>query len=504
MVALLNQVNDFVWGTPFLLFVFLVGIYYMFRGKFFTFTHFGHIMKHTLGSLTSQEANAKSQRKISSFEAVCIAIGGCVGCANISGVATAIATGGPGAVFWMWLWAVFAMMVKLAEVALGCYYRSKDENGNYFGGAMYYIEKGIGREMGMKKFAGVLAMLFCLCFIFQSIQGSQAYTIAEILNGSFGFNMILVTVLYSLFVMYVIWAGTPRISKFATRLVPVMCVVYLIGGLVLIVMNIGNLPAALVSIFRDAFTGRAAFGGFVGATVSKAISSGVSRSMNSNEAGQGSATLVHGSADTAHPVRQGLWGAFEVFIDTIVVCSITALAVLCSGAWETGATGATLTMAAFSTVFGNFSSVFIGIMALMFGFTTTAGWYVYYANTIAYMFRQKPVLRDRLITVFKIYFPLMNVVIVSWITLTGNDAELFWTLVSLVTALPIAVNLLAMAFLGNKFVELFKDYKARYMNQGTVDSKFYVFYEDDPKIAKEEEAIRAELRKISQAHGRHR
>jgi len=500
MVQLLNTINDLVWGTPFIVFVFLVGVYYMLRGGFFTFTHFGHIMKNTLGSLTSKEANTKKEGTVSPFEAVCVAIGGCVGCANISGVATAIATGGPGAVFWMWLWALFAMMVKLAEVALGCYYRGKDENGNYYGGSMYYIEKGIGREMGMKKTAGVLAFLFCLCFVLQSIQGSQAFTIAEILHNSFGFNMIAVTVAYSLFVMYVIWAGTPRICAFASKLVPIMCVVYLLGGIVLIVVNIGNLPAALASIFHDAFTGRAAFGGFLGATVAKAISSGVSRSMNSNEAGMGSSPLVHGSADTVHPVRQGLWGAFEVFIDTLVVCSVTALAVLCSGVWDSGATGATLSMMAFETAFGRFSSVFIGIMALMFGFTTTAGWYVYYANTIAYILRRKPILRDRLITAFKIYFPLMNIVIVCWVVLTGNDANLFWTLVSLVTALPVAVNLVAMLFLGKKFSSIFADYKARYLGKGQVDPNFHVFYEDDPEIARQEEAIREELRKVSSAH----
>lgn len=498
MVALLNQINDLVWGMPFIIFVLIVGVYYMIRGGFFTITHFGHIMHNTLASLTSKEARTKTEGMVSPFEAVCVAIGGCVGCANISGVATAIVTGGPGAVFWMWLWALFGMMIKMAEVALGCYYRSQDEKGNYYGGSMYYIEKGIGREMGYEKLAGVLAFLFCFCFVFQSIQGSQAYTIAEILHASFGFDMILVTVLYALFVMYVIWKGAPAICSYASKLVPFMCVAYLIAGIVLIIVNIQNFPGAVYSIFHDAFTGRAAVGGFVGATVAKAMSSGISRSMNSNEAGMGSSPLIHGSADAVHPVRQGLWGAFEVFIDTLVVCSVTAFAVLCSGVWDNGQAGATLSITAFQSVFGIYSSVFIGIMALMFGFTTTAGWYIYYANTIAYICRRKPILRDHLITAFKIYFPLMNVVIVSWITLTGNDATLFWTLVSLVTALPVAVNLIAMLILGGKFSTIFKDYKARYLGVGKVDPNYYVFYEDDPEIAKREEAIRAEIRKISE------
>ena len=454
------------------------------------------MLKNTLGSLTSKEANTKQEGRVSPFEAVCVAIGGCVGGANISGVATAVATGGPGAVFWMWVYAFFGMMIKLAETALGCYYRSKDERGNYYGGAQYYIEKGIGREMGKKKFAAFFSVLFCIAFILQSIQGSQGYNIAETLNNAFGWNMIVVVFCYALFVIWVIWNGTPHISMVASRAVPFMCVLYILGGIAIIIVNITKVPDAIVSIFVDAFRGRAAVGGFIGASVAQAIRQGVNRSVNSNEAGMGSSPLVHGSADTVHPVRQGLWGSFEVFIDTLVVCSITAIAVVTSGAWQSGSKGVTLTIEAFQTVFGPFATYYIAVLIILFGFTTTAGYYVYYENTISYLLRRNPKLRDKVVTFFKIWFPMWNVPIVAFITLTGNDAELFWTIVSIVTAFPVFVNLITLVILRNKFFTIFKDYKARYLGQGEPTLK-YTFYEDDPEVFAEEEALRNEIRAIA-------
>ncbi len=494
MVDFLVSLNNFIWGAPFILFVMLIGLYFTARSGLFTFAHFGHVMKNTLGSLTSKEARKKDDKSVSPFEAVCVAIGGCVGTANIAGVATAMATGGYGAVFWLWLWAFFGMMVKIVEVTLGCYYRGKDENENYYGGPMYYMEKGILREMGLKV-GGPLAVLFSFFFVFQSVQGSQGFTIAEIFNATFGWNMVVVVAVYSAVVLYLIWSGRQGAVNFATKCVPFMCVVYLVAGIVLIVLNIQNLPSAIVNIFHDAFTGTAAFGGFLGASVIQAMNSGVSRSMNSNEAGMGSSPLVHGSADCEHPMRQGLWGSFEVFVDTLIICSITALSVACSGVLDTGLTGATLTIAAYETMFGHFAAYYIAIMAIMFGLTTTTGYYIYYVTIIKYIFRHKPILRDKLIAVFKIYFPLMNVVVTSFIVFTGQDATLFWTIVSIVTAGPTFFNLIALFILRNKFFQIFKDYKARYLGKGNVDPNFHVFYEDDPEIAAKEEAIRAELRK---------
>ncbi|MCJ7855713.1 alanine:cation symporter family protein [Lachnospiraceae bacterium NSJ-143] len=199
---------------------------------------------------------------------------------------------------------------------------------------------------------------------------------------------------------------------------------------------------------------------------------------------------MHSSANTVHPVRQGLWGAFEVFVDTLVVCSVTAIAVLCTGVWSNGTTGATLTMAAFETSYGAVGRVFMGIMAILFGLTTTAGWYTYYVTVIRHLLRKRPSLRDKIIQIFKVLFPCMNIIIVGYITMSGNDANLFWSLVSCVLAIPVFTNLVALVILRGKFWEIFKDYKARYLGIGKVDPNFHVFYEDDKNIKAQEELIR--------------
>lgn len=498
IATVLNGLNDFLWGTPFLLFVLCVGLYFTLRSGFFQIVHIGHWMKLTLGSMMSKEANQKQAGKVSPFEALCIALGGCVGTGNIGGVATAIATGGPGAVFWLWVWAFFGMMVKMVETTLGCHYRTKTDNGEYFGGSHYYMERGIGKQMGLK-FGFGLAIAFGIGFVAQFLGGSQAYTIAEVLNQSFGLDMIVVTLIYSAILFYIIWKGTPRVAAFATKAVPFMCVLFILGGLGLIIANIDQVPNMFAMIFQDAFTGTAAFGGFAGATVAQAMRDGIARSMNSNEAGQGSSPLIHGSAETVHPVRQGLWGCFEVFMDTIVVCSITALAVLVTGQWSSGETGATVTILAYRSVYGEAGSIFIGLVCALFGLTTTAGWFTYYVNVISYLLREKPVLRDKVVKAFKFVFPIPNIIIVTMIVVTGNGPDLFWTIVNLTLVAPVFLNLLGMFILRKKFWELLKDYKARYLGIGKVDPNFYVFYEDDPVVFAEEEAQRKRLREIDEA-----
>ncbi|MCI1931726.1 MAG: sodium:alanine symporter family protein [Clostridia bacterium] len=494
----LYYLDDLLWGKPFLVFVLFIGLYFTLRAKFFPFAHFGHIMKNTLGSVTSKEANNKKEGMVSPFEAVCIAIGGCVGCGNIGGVASAIAVGGPGSIFWLWLWAFFGMMIKCVEITLGCHYRSRDEKGNYFGGATYFMEKGIYIQQGIK-FGAFLAFAFGIGFIAQFFGGSQAYTISEILNVSFGINMILVTVLYSIALWYIIWKGTPRIAKFATKVVPFMTVGYVIFGLIIIIINIPNLPSVFGLIFSKAFTPTAAVGGFTGAAVSKTIAKGLSRSMNSNEAGQGSSPLIHGSANCEHPVKQGLWGSFEVFTDTLIVCSVTALSILCTGAWTSGKTGATLTILAYTKVFGQFGSLFIGIMAIFFGLTTTSGWFTYYCAVINHGLRYKPVLRDKILFIFKLVFPIPNLVIVSAITLGGYNADVFWAIVDITLIVPVFTNLIGLFLLRNKFFELFNDYKARYLGDKNAKKVQYIFYEDDPVVAKHADEVRAKVKAVADA-----
>ncbi len=494
MAQILDKIDGILWGLPFIIFVLVIGLYYTVRSGFFPIVHFPWIMKHTLFE-DKKESGKTAEGTISSFAAVAIAIGGTVGAGNIAGVATAIATGGPGATFWMLIWAFFGMMVKIVEVTLGCYYRNKDDDGNYYGGSTFMIEKGIDWDKG-HHYGVYLAMGFAVALFISWFAGSQAYTISEALNVAFGLNPIVFVLIYSLFVYYITYKGTSRIGAFASKLVPFMCMAFVVGGLLLIFINIHNIPSVIAAIFHDAFTGTAAMGGFAGSAVSVAMRAGISRSMNSNEAGQGTSPFVHGSADVDHPMKQGLWGAFEVFIDTIIVCNITALAVLSTGVWDSGKVGATLTMSAYQHTFGDPGVWFIGIMAILFGLTTTTAWYAYDIVNIRYMLRNHPIARDRLAGAWKYLFPLPNIIIVTTLTLKHYDASVFWAITDISLVLPIFFNLFSLFILRDKFFEIFDDYKARYMGIGKIDPNFPIFYENVPGIAEREQEINVKHHKI--------
>lgn len=473
----LVAIDDFLWDTPFLALLIICGVVLVITSGGFIYSHFGHVVKTTFGSLFDKEERQASEGSISPFEAMCVAVGGCIGMGNMAGVAAAIASGGPGAVFWMWVWAFVGMTIKHAEVTLGCYYRSKDSQGKLYGGPTFYMEKGIVIEKG-QKWGWILVIGFAVGMVLQFLGGSQAYNIAESLYETFGFDQIVFVLLYSAFLLYIIWKGVPRIAKVASRLVPFMCVLYLLGGIIMIVVNISAVPAMFASIFKCAFTSSAAAGGTVGYAVKTAISKGISRSMNSNEAGQGTSPMIHANANTIHPVRQGMWGAFEVFMDTIVVCTVTALAILSSGALSTGKTSMGLTIAAFDSVFGTAGSVFIAVICVLFGITTTAGWFVFYTTILHHVLRNNEALANKLETVLKICYPLPNIIIVLMIVLTGSGPDMFWTIVDISLVVPVFFNVIALIVLSGKYKELLKDYRARYLHEGTVDPDFKVFYED--------------------------
>jgi len=268
------------------------------------------------------------------------------------------------------------------------------------------------------------------------------------------------------------------LGKIAAKIVPFMCIFYFVGGIFIILKNITLLPSVFGLIFGNAFTGTAAFGGFLGATFSQAIKLGMSRSVFSNEAGWGSAPMIHASANTVHPVRQGLWGSFEVFVDTIIVCSITAIAILSTGVWNSGLTSTGLTIAAFESGFGQAGVIFIGIISILFGLTTTAGWFTYFESIITHAFKNKPELKNKLIKLFKFLYPIPNIVIVTSIVLTGNGPELFWILVDISLVFPVFFNIIALVLLSGKYKALLDDYKARYLGIGKVEEGFKVFYEE--------------------------
>lgn len=478
IIEFLEWLGAGLWGTPFLVFTIVIGVYFISVTKAFSFIHLGHIFKNTFGTLAKKESRAKTDGHVSPWEAVCIAIGGCVGTGNVSGVAAAIALGGPGALFWIWAWAIFGMTIKCAEVSLASYYRTKNEKGEYFGGPSYYMEKGIGQDKKWKV-GLVLAWAFGIGFFVQWFIGSQAFAVSEVLKASLNIPQIPFVLVYSAFLFYVLHKGVPQLAKTLSALVPIMCILYIIAGIGLIIINIDALPGVLKAVFTEAFTGSSAVGGFAGATIQTVMRAGVSRSINSNEAGQGTSPMIHASADTVHPVRQGLWSTMEVFVDTIIICSITGLAILCSGSWSSGLTSGTLTVAAFNSSYGKIGVVFLGVMVTLFGFTTTGGAYTYYFSLLNHVLRNCRY-REKIIKIYTYIYSGPNIIITSLIVLTGSSPALFWTLTDILIAIPVFTNLLALFLLRDKYKALLKDYKAKYMGIGEINENFKEFYDTEP------------------------
>lgn len=482
-------VDDFLWGDVFIVFTILVGLYFTFRSKFFSFTKLGYIFRRTIFGKKQKDAQKGSLTPLASM---CVALGSCIGTGNISGVAAAIAVGGPGAVFWLWVYGVFGMTIKVVEVALACYYRQRTPDGEFIGGPMYYIEKGLVKERKWKPLI-VLAYMFCVFFTLQWFVGTSLYAAAESAQVCFNLNPLIFIAIYGIFVIVVTRKGTSSVGKFANVAVPIMSILYIIGGLVMIIMNAANLPGAFGLIFKGAFSGTAVTGAFAGAGVKLAMQKGLSRAINSNEAGQGSSPMIHAVADTRHPIEQGLWGAVEVFLDTIIVCSITALAILSTGVWSSGETSATLTITAFQSAFGNFGVIFMGVIVTIFAFTSTTGWFTCDATCFSFLMRGNEKLRSGFIKVLKVIYFVPTVLFAALMFYTNAGANIFWDVIDAVVALPTYVNLLSIFLLSGTFFKLMKDYKARYMGIGKIDPEFKYFYETEPN--EEAKAHDAELMK---------
>ena len=374
-------INSFVWGPIMLILLVGTGVYLTLRTNFMSIGKLGYILKSTL--LKMFKKDGKGEGEITAFQAVATALAATVGTGNIAGVATAIALGGPGAVFWMWISAIFGMTTKYGEVVLSINYREKTPDGRFVGGPMYYIEKGLK----MKWLAYVFAAFGAIA-AFGIGNMVQSNSVAASLEVSFGINKLATGIVLAALAAIVIIGGIKRIGQVTERLVPVMAAFYIIGGLFIIFSNISQIGHAFGLIFGSAFTGSAAIGGFAGSTMKLAMTKGIARGVFSNEAGLGSAPIAHAAATTDHPVRQGLWGIFEVFVDTIVICSLTALSIIMSGVWNSGETGAALTTAAFdSTIPGGGYIVSIGI--LLFAFSTILGWAYYGERCAEYLFGPK-------------------------------------------------------------------------------------------------------------------
>ncbi len=469
-----GSINGVVWGVFGLALLIGTGIIVTTCTKFFQVSRLGHWWKKTIGSMFSKEVmkHRKEKGTISPFQALCTALAATVGTGNIAGVAAAICVGGAGAVFWMWVAAFFGMMTNYAENTLGIYFRRKNEAGEWSGGAMYYLQDGLGGKKGCKWIGKVLAVLFCIFAMLASFGiGSmgqvnkivanvaaafdvKALSSIEVMSGVSLYNIILGVVIMILTAIITL-GGVKRIANVAEKIVPFMVVLYVVGSLVIIGIHYDAILPAFKAIFVNAFKPEAFVGGGIGGVII-AMTNGFKRGVFSNEAGLGSSVMVHSNSSVKEPVKQGMWGIFEVFADTMIVCTMTALVVLTSGGLKGGVfnvvTGevteglsdATLVGGAFNEVFGwgNIGQRFVAIAMFLFAFTTILGWSHYGSKAWEYLFGAKTTIIFRIIHVCTIIFGAVLTSSLAWdISDTFNGLMMIPNLIGVLVMLPLVVKI---------------------------------------------------------------
>ncbi len=472
-------VNDFVWGIPMLVLLIGTGILMTLLTKVFQISHFGHWMKNTLGSIFTEghvrEHTGKDDKAISQFQSLCTALAATIGTGNIVGVASALIFGGPGAIFWMWIVAFFGMMTNYSENVLGIFYRRKNSKGEWAGGAMYYLKEGLGSKPGCKGLGTVLAILFsafCVIASFGIGNMSQVNSIASNMNVAFNVSPIATGVVLTALAAFIIIGGLKRVAAVTEKLVPFMAVAYIVGAVAVVVCNAGSIIPAFEAIFKGAFAMEAVGGGIVGSGIKMALTWGMKRGVFSNEAGLGSSVMVHSSSNVKEPVRQGMWGIFEVFADTIIVCTLTALVVLTSGLVDlntgkvlTPEVGSALVGHAFGSVFGQFGPMFIALAILLFAFSTTLGWSHYGSIAFEYLFGTKAT------TIYKVIF-----VVFIFVGSTMN-LELAWDLSDTFNGLMAIPNLIGVITLSPVVMEITKNYVNRHFKKENVKPMYSAYAE---------------------------
>ena len=465
-----GAVNGFVWGWVGLILLLGTGLIATLSTKVFQVSHIKHWWVNTIGSLFKKEVigHTKEKGAISPFQALCTALAATVGTGNIAGVAAAICVGGAGAVFWMWVAAFLGMMTNYSENVLGIFFRRRNANGEWSGGAMYYLQDGLGKKKHCKYIGKVLAVIFCIFTMLASFGiGSMgqvnkivanvavAFDVSslssiEVFSGVSLYNIILGAIIMAL-VALITLGGLKRIAGVAEKIVPFMVVIFVAGSLVVIGVNYAHILPAFKAIFVNAFKPEAFVGGTIGSAIMLAAQQGFKRGVFSNEAGLGSSVMVHSNSNVKEPVKQGMWGIFEVFADTMIVCTMTALVVLTSGVFNTktgalaeGLNDATLVGGAFNTVFswGNIGQKFIAIAMFLFAFTTVLGWSHYGSKAWEYLFGAKTTVIFKIIHVCTVIFGAVLTSSLAWdISDTFNGLMMLPNLIGVVVLIPLVVKI---------------------------------------------------------------
>ena len=452
-----DTINGFVWGLPMMVLILGVGIYLTVRCGFPQFRHFGHIMKNTLGK--AFEKTEKKAGAVSPFKAMCTALAASIGTGNIAGVSGAIAIGGPGAVFWMWISALFGMCTKYSEVTLAIKYRERNQDGDWVGGPMYYIKNGLGKNW---KWLAWLFAAFGALAAFGIGNMTQINTIAGTINTAIDgiFHTTdtqkviiawVVAIICAIICAIVLIGGIQRLADVCSLLVPVMAFIYIVAALIVIVCNAAAVPSAFSAIFVGAFNPSAVAGGLAGVGIKTALTKGVGRGIFSNEAGLGSAPIAHAAADVDHPVKQGIFGVFEVFMDTVVVCTMTALVVLLGVGVQNieygNDIGANLTIQGFESVFGSGApAIAVAICLTLFALSTVLTWALYGSRCVEYLFGYKA---------SKVY----QVIFCLFACIAGAiELKLAWAIADTLNGLMAIPNLIALALLSPVVIKLTKEY----------------------------------------------
>ena len=498
ITAVNTAVNNFIWGVPAMVCIIGVGLLLSVRTGFLQIRKFPYTIKTTIGRMFRKKD--ASDGAMTPFQAVCTALAGTVGTGNIAGVAGAIAIGGPGAVFWMWCSALLGMCTKFAEVTLAVHFRERSETGEWVGGPMYYIKNGLGKRW---QFLAFLYSLFGVLTVFGTGNATQVNTIVTAIDSALlaygsSLNSILPTVnlvvgvMVAMMVAMVLLGGVKRIGSVTEKLVPLMAVFYIIGALVIVAMHAGNIPAAFGAIFKGAFNLQAAGGGALGYGISQTITWGFKRGAFSNEAGLGSAVMVNSASNVKEPVHQGMWGVFEVFADTIVVCTLTALVILTtgvvdlqSGAVLAGVQDNALVGQAFTAAFGSFGPKFIAVSILLFAYSTTLGWSHYGTKAVEYLFGTTGS------RIYKVVFVCMTVVGATM------KLGLAWDLSDTFNGLMMIPNLIGVLVLSGTVVDITRNYFDRRVKGKDIEPMWSAFLEYQKQEEAEAAAEEAELEKAA-------
>lgn len=459
ILNVLIRIGNFIWGAPMMIGLTVLAVMYTVGTGGFQFTHFGYIIKNTIIKQFQGENKKDSEKGISSFKAMCMALCNTLGVGNIAGVAVSIALGGPGAVFWIWVAGFLGMIIKYGEIVLGIKYREIDpETGMYRGGIMWYVEKGMGKNWKW------LAVVYAAVYVFANINAPavQINTIAASVTAYFNVPSLLIGVIGSVLMAIVLLGGVKRISAFAEKVVSVMSVAYFVVAMTVLILNITRLPGAIGMVFEYAFTdAKAIAGGFGGASIAMAARYGFARGFYSNGAGTGDVAFSHSHSNVEHPVEQGIWGVSEVVIDTLV-CTCTAMVILISGAWQTGESGAALTAMAISHAFGStaFGNIFIMLVVAFFAFTT-ALMCAYYGEICLRYFTEN-----------KIIFNVYRTIICLWAVFATNPilverVEILWSFGDFNVGCSIMLSIISLFVLRKDVYESTEEYKQILKNKIT-------------------------------------